>query len=261
MSRLLSVVILAGVFVIGSGPSGARAQSQAGGLPDVSDRVRVLEGIAVTLQTAVTNLQTNVTTLQTQVTVLQTANTGLQNALNAEIAARTAAQSALKNALDQEAARRADDDALLATLLNLETKLRIDADNGLAGQVNTRGKAFATRVGETFLVNGANAKVAELPLPAGSYFVLAKAVLQNQDHDSHWNCALETGDNPPGILDLADVDTESFGLSTFAIYHGIPVLTSVVTLGAAGSVNLQCFSGKAGSILQGVEIIAISVGL
>src|SRR5262245_22717574 len=162
----IGVAMLAGVFVIMLGPSGAWAASQAGGLPAVSDRVSVLEGIVATLRTAVT-------TLTAQVTALQTANTGLQNALNAEIAGRTAADTALKNALDQEAAKRANDDSSLQTALNIEKEQRIQGDNALASEIGSGGKAFIVKRDEdVFLPNGDRAIVAALPLPAGSYFLL-----------------------------------------------------------------------------------------
>ena len=45
VSHLIGVVVGVGVLVITSGPDSARAQSQTGGLPAVSDRVRVLEEI------------------------------------------------------------------------------------------------------------------------------------------------------------------------------------------------------------------------
>src|SRR5262245_20233172 len=185
--RRIRTTILTFSFVsILGGSSVALGQSQAGGLPVVSDRVSALEKTAATLQGAVASLQTSVQTLQTQVTVLQNSNTALENDLNAERAARTAADTSLQKALSQEAAARADGEAFLESALNLESVARINADNAFASQINTRGKAFATRVERTFLVNGQRATVAQLPLPAGSYFVLAKAVLRNQDHDSHW---------------------------------------------------------------------------
>src|SRR5262245_65264590 len=49
LSRRVSVAILAAMLVIMLLPAGAQAQSQAGGLPVVSDRVTVLEGIATNL--------------------------------------------------------------------------------------------------------------------------------------------------------------------------------------------------------------------
>ena len=219
MSRLLSVVVVAGVFAIISGPSQAQtqsqapsqAQSQAGGLPVASERISVLEGIAATLQTAVTTLQsnvtnllTNVTTLQTKVTTLETKNTDLQGALDAEIAARKAAEAHLQDLLDIESfIRKAEDSSLKTSVASL------------ASQINTRGKAFIASVAETFLVNGDTGTVAELQLPAGSYFVLAKANLENSKHDAFWTCVLQTDDFNKGFLfDSAQVDTESVGLSS-----------------------------------------------
>src|SRR5262245_53251474 len=101
MKRLLSLativsLCLGGLFAM------AEAQSQAGGLPDVSARVSILEGIATTLQNQVTTLQTEATGLRNQVTVLQTANTNLQNAFDAETAARVQGDNALRAAVDSE---------------------------------------------------------------------------------------------------------------------------------------------------------------
>jgi hypothetical protein len=91
--------------MIVSGQGGARAASQAGGLPAVSDRVSALEGIARTLQAAVTALQTQVTTLQTANANLQSSLNNLQTALNTETAARTAGDTTLQAAVTQKKRR------------------------------------------------------------------------------------------------------------------------------------------------------------
>ena len=254
MSRRLCAVVLAGVFAMMSVPSSVRAESQAGGLPVVSDRVKVLEGIAVTLQTAVTTLQsnvtnllTNVTTLQTKVTTLETKNTGLQGALDAEIAARKAAEAHLQDLLDIESfIRKAEDSSLKTSVASL------------ASQINTRGKTFSTTVNDTFLVNG-DGRVGELQLPAGSYFVLAKANLENSKHDAFWTCVLQTDDLQKGFLfDSAQVDTESVGLS-FNVNHQQGVMTGLVTLFVPATLLLDCHTGKSASNVREVKIIAISV--
>src|SRR5262249_45374597 len=150
--------------------------------------------------------------------------------------------------------RRLADAVINASLTSLKNSVA-----ALSDDVAQVGKAFATRVPRTFLVNGARAKVAELPLPAGSYFVIAKAIVRNFDHDSRWSCLLQTGDVPPGFLDLSQADTEAaFGLQNFTIFHGTVLMTSLVTVGDQGSVHMECVSGEASSFLDEIRIIAIS---
>src|SRR5262245_58743113 len=156
--------------------SSLQAESQAGGLPVVSDRVRVLEGIAVNLQTAVTtlqsnvttlktsvtNLQTNVTTLQTKVTTLESDNTDLQSALDAEIAARKAAEAQLQDALNLEEFFRKGTDVILNNAV-ATLKARLDSVGTFYSVHNSGGG----------LDHGIFAEVAILgPLPPGNYLVI-----------------------------------------------------------------------------------------
>ena len=110
-------------------PQWCPAQSQAGGLPVVSDRVSVLEGVAA-------NLQTAVTTLRTEVTVLQNTNTELKNALDAERTARIAADNALQAALNQKATTRETQDGNLELALVVEHAQRANTDLKLRGLIN-----------------------------------------------------------------------------------------------------------------------------
>lgn len=246
--RRVRVMVLAGVIVVVSSSGAARAQSQTGGLPLVSDRVSALEEVAASLKTAVT-------TLQTQVTVLQTANTGLQNALNAEIATRAAADTALRtadadlqDAIDLETfARRAADTVTGNTVAALSSRI-----DGLASV----GKAYEKEVRSTFLVNGALGTLAVLDgLPAGRYVVIAKALVENVDHDADWTCYLLRGDlSFPDTLDISAATTAS----GFIENHSNVALAAVATLPAPGSFKIQCFTLVASSTLRWVKIVAIS---
>jgi regulator of replication initiation timing len=263
VSRCIGVAVLVAVFMIVSGQGGARAASQAGGLPAVSDRVSVLERIAATLQTAVASLQTqvttlktHVTTLQTQVTTLETANTGLQNALNAETAARIAADNALQAALNQEATtRKAQDDNLVSALLN-EGLRRISADAELRGLINNaRGQAFSTFRRNAQLVNGATALVGAVgPLPAGNYLVTAKATVSNSDDDASWDCFLQRDDK---------VAIDSTGAGTSSDSHFATIVNvGLTSLPSAQSIKMFCgtFGGIAGSQLFDIAMTAVQVG-
>lgn len=261
-SHRISTVILAGLFATMSIAGGAWAESQAGGLPAVSDRVSVLEGITANLQTAVTTLRAETTarraetkTLRTDITTLQATNTTLQNALSAETAARRAADTALQtantdfqNALDVETfARRAADIVSSNAVATLSSRL---------DTVTQTGKAYETEVRSTFLVNGALGTLAVLDdLPAGRYFVIAKALVENVDHDAGWTCYLLRGNEAfPNTLDITAATTDS----GFIENSSNVTLTAVATLAAPGSFKIQCFTLVASSTLRWVKIVAIS---
>jgi len=231
----------------------AEAQSQAGGLPDVSARVRVLEGIATTLQNQVTTLQTQAITLRNQVMVLQTANTDLQNALSAEIAGRVQGDNALRAAVDSERFQRIAGDS------NLE-----DAIETVGDLVTSAGQFYETLVVNTFLVEGASAVVATLgPLPAGNYLVTATLALENTVHAARWLCTLFTqaGDQVP----VTEIDS----LQTHTSLGGIGVLSEFNSLALAGiarlphgaaTVKVNCGTGVSGSDIRSVHIVAVKVG-
>ena len=250
MSRFLSVVILAGVFTIMSGAGAARAQSQAGGLPAVSDRVSALERIAVTLQSAVT-------TLQTQVTALQTSNTNLQNALNAETAARIAADTALQAAVTQEATTRSAGDTALQAAVTQEATTRKTADDSLRAEIlASGGKAFSTFQRNAGLVQGARAVVGTVgPLPAGNYLLTAKATVENFIHDVDlWECDLQRDD---GIF----IDNSASSTTTGSPFTAI-VNVGLTTLPTAQSVKMSCaaIGNISGSDVSDIAITAVPVG-
>jgi hypothetical protein len=235
----LSTLTLLGLGVFAS----VEAQSQAGGLPAVSARVQVLEGIATTLQTQVTTLQTQVTTLQTanttlqtQVTTLQTDNTALQAALDAETAARRNADITLVNVIQNG---------------DRDLRAAIEAIRG------TIGNAFEVTVPSTFLVNGQLGTVAMLEnVPAGRYLVIAKAIVLNVDNDAEWHCRLlRNNDQFPNVLDRSAATTES----GFIENTSNMTMVGIATLPAPGSFRVDCFTLKADSDLHQVKIVAVSV--
>ena len=267
MSRRLSAVILAGMFAMMSVPSSVQAESQAGGLPGVSDRVRVLEGIAVNLQTAVTtlqsnvttlkttvtNLQTNVTTLQTKVTTLETKNTDLQGALDAEIASRVQGDNALRAAVDSERVQRTAGDSSLA-----------DAIDTIGDLVASTGQFYETVVVNTFLVEGASATLATLgPLPAGNYLVTATLGLENTIHAARWLCTLfaQTGDQVPvAVIDSLQTHTSLGGIGVLSEFNSVALAGIARVPQAAASVKVNCGTGVSGSDVRSVRIVAVKLG-
>jgi hypothetical protein len=248
MACLISVMVLAGGFVIASGPGTARADSQAGGVPVVADRVSVLEGVATTLQTAVTALTTQVTTLRTTVTTLQTDNTDLRAALAAEIAARGAGDDAVRALVFQEALDRLKVDVNLTN--------RMQAVEALAGAGAT-GKFFDVHISDAFLVNGARATVATVgPLPPGNYLVVGRVEVENFIHDTLWFCNLL---NPAGFnIDGTATSTQSVGFTGNALSS--LTMAGIARLTAAGPVTLECESNESGSDLPNVHLLAVQIG-
>jgi hypothetical protein len=261
MSRLISVAILAGVFLIMSDASGAAAASQAGGLPAVSDRVSALEQIATTLQAAVTTLQTQVATLQTananlqnSVTSLQTANANLQSSLNN-----------VQNALNTETAARTAGDSSLESALDGERLLRALADNNLSNQIQS-AKALIESVGTFYdgpvtpggLVMGAPATIATVgPLPAGNYLVIGRAIVRNSIHDVDWLCTLRdpAGQEIAGAIGFTQNNIDARGSETTFTLAGI------ASLSAPGTVRVECqnLTQTGGSDVIG-QALAVKVG-
>ena len=250
MSRLISVASLAVVFVIVSGPGTARAQSHAGGLPAVSDRVTVLEGITAnlqsavtTLQTAVTTLQGNVTTLQTKVTTLETKNTDLQSALNAEVAARKSAIADLQDSLDVERFAR--------TLADNLIKARLDSLGGL-------GTFFIGENTSGGLVMGAPATVVTIgPLPAGNYLVVGTVQVRNSIHDVDWLCDLlgPAGEFLDGGITFTQNNIDARGDETTLTLAGI----ARVPTASSATVRCQNLTETGGSTTIG-RMFAVRVG-
>jgi hypothetical protein len=234
--------------------SPANAESQAGGLPDVSARVLVLEGIATTLQTLVATLQSNVASLQT-------ANVTLQNALNTEIATRLAGDNALQTALAQEAsARSAADIAAISAIIQEATTRRTEDDALRSALLAARGKAFSIFNHSATLVNGARAVVGSLgPLPAGNYMVTSRASFLNFRNNAVWDCQLVRNDGV--FIDAAFSGTESkSAFEDFGPSEGHVVNIALTTLGAAGSVKMFCGTDVAGSELFDIAMVAVQVG-
>jgi hypothetical protein len=255
--RLLSFMLLFALVAELPCPLVAQAGSQAGGLPAVAARVSALEAA--------------VTALQTTVTALQTANNNLQNALNAEVAARTAGDNALQAALNQETTERKSADAALQTqttglqgALSTETTNRLNGDLHLEDLITAGigGKAFSTSVSQADLPNGASTTVAALgttanPLPPGHYLVTAKGWVFNPEHDAFWLCFLFLNDSP-GFFDQIDVITESEGLNATNSQAAF-MLEGVITLTAPGKVKMDCQSGEASSDVHDIKLIAVQV--
>ena len=248
--------------------SPANAESQAGGLPEVSARVFVLEGIATTLQTLVATLQSkvaglqsNVATLQSNVASLQTANTTLQNALNTEIATRLAGDNALQTALTQEAsARSAADTVAISAIFQEATTRRTEDDALRSALLDSKGKAFSIFNHSATLVNGARAVVGSLgPLPAGNYMVTSRASFLNFRNNAVWDCQLVRNDGV--FIDGAFSGTESkSSFEDFGASEGHIVNVTLTTLGAGGSVKMFCGTDVAGSELFDIAMVAVQVG-
>ena len=242
------------IFGLALFPPVARADPQAGGLPELASRVTILESLVTTLQTNLISLQTLVSTLQTKLTVLETAKTDLTKALSDEAAARKAADAALQSQIDAQT----DVNFAMGRLIDDERKARVDADQYLGDQIDTQARTFSAPALATFLPNGDETVLAELDLPAGNYFVTGKTNVHNGDHSAGWICALYL--NGPTELDgvlYYTVPPSGLGINTPA---GELVMHQVVTLSAPGHVTLQCNSGEPGSDVSAIRLIAIRVG-
>ncbi len=238
-----------------SNPIAAQADSQAGGVPTLEDRVTVLENSVSSLQTTVTNLNNAVTALQTSVTNLQSANSSLQTALANETANRTSADNKLQTDLASEtAARTTADNSIKNSLSTFDQKIQ-DAITATGG-----GRHYSVRVITADVPNGGNTSVAVLDgLPSGHFVVFAKGLVRNFDHNAVWACSLIQNDNTPGPLDQIALETESSGLnatnssSTFA-------LMSEVEMVNPGKVQVFCNNdGQPGSAADYISIIALEV--
>ncbi len=258
-----------------SAPLGAFADSQAGGLPTLADRVTVLETSVSTLQNAVTSLQATVANLQS-------ANANLQTALNAEIAARIAGDNALQSALaslqtalNAEITARIAGDVALQSALATETANRQSGDASLNSSIQdlrVKGlgaKVFSTSVDQAEVPNGDLTTVATLgspaaPLPPGRYLVTSKANVFNFNHNADWDCFL--GVDPTGggtffNFDVISASTESNGLNA-TNDNAVVALEGIVTVpdsGPGGQVRLQCLSREPGSTVFAIQVVALQV--
>lgn len=184
----LALVAAIGAVLLVSASGVARAESQAGGLPSLADRVAVLEAANASLKAA----------LDKEAAARQAADSTLQSAINAEAAARTAAETALQNAINAEAAARIAAD-------NAESANRQSADQSLWTAINTsttnltnaiaaaKLKVWGTfdRVGRS-VSNFVDTGILYLDLgEPGKYVINAKVSLRNKDGDYQpGNCKL-----------------------------------------------------------------------
>jgi Skp family chaperone for outer membrane proteins len=273
MKRLLMLVPLTVLALAAA----AEAESQAGGLPDVSVRVQVLETQTKALETQTKALETQVNTLQSDNAALQTAlskeveqrqaaDTEVTAALSKEIQQRQAADTEVTAALSKEVQQRQAADTEVTAALSKETAERMTADTALSNstsdleeQLNVFGKVFAVSVPSTFLVDGQLGTVATLaPVPAGRYLVIAKAVVENDIHDSGWACLLFRNAEhlTSDVLDHSSARTES---GSFRLARGTVSMVAVATLSEPGSFRMDCSTDEKGSDLFGVKIVAVSV--
>jgi len=241
-SRFPQVLALATSVVMV--PCVAWAQAQTGGLPDVARRVAALEG--------------TVTVLQSNVTALQTANANLQNALDAEIAARIAGDDTLQAAIVEEATSRLSADFTLQQRIVTETTNRESADQALSNLIASRPKAFATSIARADVPNGDKTVVATLSLPAGKFLAAAKGTVSNREHDVVWGCALHRGSDD-AVFDSVITSTETIG-ATGWIANNVVALTGMVTLTSPGTITMKCQSGDGGSEVNLISLVALEVG-
>lgn len=266
MVRVAAVVGALGLVWMSS----AEAESQAGGLPAVSSRVQVLEEVSKALQSQVTTLLTEAKALQTQVDTLQSDNATLQESLSKETQTRKTETTTLQEAISKETQARQTETTKLQEGLSQETHTRQTADDTLSQsaaeleaqineQLNAAGKVFSVSVPQTFLINGHLGTVATLAnVPAGRYVVIAKAVVENDIHDSGWACLLfRNAENlSSDVLDHSSATTES---GSFRLTRSTVSMVAVVTLFAPGSFRMDCQTEENGSDLFGVKIVAVSV--
>lgn len=233
IARVSAAVAMLGLVWLSSS---AEAQSQAGGLPDVSSRVQVLETAQKAIQTQVTTLDTQAKALQTQVESLQGQNQALQTRVNAldiqnaalqaalaeEAAARAAAEAKVQQQLIQEAAKRAQEDAKneaaiaqevlsrmqaeaqLQQSLTQEAGLRLNGDTNLAAKLdvlNLKGKVAISDRGPR--ESNSKAIINGIDVPPGNWLVIATVsgigAFGPEDDDPHaWrvNCELREGSMP-----------------------------------------------------------------
>ena len=216
-------------------PSAGRADSQAGGLPALADRVLALEATTLTLQQLVTTLQANVASLQA-------ANSSLQAALTQEAATRATADTNLQGQISQEATtRQSKDDSLQASIASVKVK------------------AFQVSHDFVGLVQGQRAVVASTgPLPKGNYLVIGRVSANNTIHTAHWRCDLQRGD---GIfIDDTEADTNNtFPSVSNSVDTTMVVNLAVVFLSEGNSVMMACQTGVSGSDLFSVRLTALQV--
>jgi hypothetical protein len=141
----------------------AEAQSQAGGLPDVSDRVQVLEMQTRALETRVTTLQTEAKALETRVTTLQTESKALETRVNTLQSDNATLQTALTKEI--ETRKTADTEVITALSKEIETRTTADTEitAALSKEIETR-KTADTEVTAALSNEAAERKTADTDL-------------------------------------------------------------------------------------------------
>jgi hypothetical protein len=244
--------LLSLVFVVGTTSQPLVHASEAGGLPDVSARVTVLE-------TLVSSLQSTITTLQNDVAGLKAANNELKGALAAETSARIAADGALSQSVAQVQASVAS----LSDNLAAEQAARIAGDQQLAAQVaSTKPQYFVATQLADFLPNGNDTVVANLEgLPAGTYLLSANLTVSNFEEDPYWDCTLYY----MGQFPMHKVTTSTIGVGIIDVDAPVQSLSlqTPMTVGASSapaSVSLRCESEEPKSFVSNVKFFALRLG-
>ena len=232
IASCVSIVIASLLFVA---PSVA-AEPQAGGVPELDNRLTAVEAL-------VSTLQTNITTLQTKVVELEKANGDLASELNSERAARIAG------------------DLQLFTGIQTERNTRTSEDQAIRQSIEAnRVEVFAGTQSATFLPNGNETVIAQLGLEAGTYLILAKTGVANDDHSARWSCSLYQGSS---FLDGASIATE--GGDTFLNFtpldpsKGNMFLQALTHLDASATITVKCHSGEPSSQIWYPKLIALRI--
>ena len=282
VTRLLMLVPLTVLALAAS----AEAQSQAGGLPDVSERMRVLQTQTTALQTLVLTLQaqaqalqmeaqalqSRVVTLETEKAALQGALAEVQAAVAQEAATRTATlaqiQTSLQAAIALEAATRA---ATLAQIkaaaeaaLAEETQARLTADNDIRAKLDVFGDGgmFSAQfeiVGRGGEITNEFARVLSEFVGPGSYILIA--TVSNLGGDKL------NGSSPAERTCELRTSTGEFIARSAASNHDADTVALVVTGGALAEapgeeIVLWCrvTNSAFGVTWDGAQMIALKIG-
>lgn len=238
MLRLLTLVPLTMLALVTT----AQAQSQAGGLPDVSARVQVLETQAKTLETRVTTLQTQAQALETRVTTLQAASQALETrvttlqtgarALETRVSTVESMNAAVQTALIKEQVDRQKGDADAQAAL---VKEQFDRQKGDA---DTQAAAQAALVKEQF-----DRQKADTEIQAS----VAKETFERKTADASLTADLDVVSN--AVAGISSAQFETVGAGTNATNEFGLVLREIV--GPGSWVAIAVISNLRGDVLNG----------